>query len=350
MYMSEDYNSPQSVYWCLKPFVVLALPEDHDFWQIPEEAHPLQLYPDLPSHALISEPRHILCNTPEHHFLLSSGQDTKKDHKGREAKYGKFAYSSAFAFSVPIGQLYQQMAPDNTLALSFDNGEQWKVHWSPEELGIGKARIGSKGTEVPTLTGVWKPWPKFGPNVQVKTTLIPPVRRHPGWHVRVHEVRKPAAADHEWFKELLCIDNGFATAAETSNGLCIHEKLLVEAIDDKTAFRNEFEGWWRGAKSALIMSTTGASGVMDLSKALQDSENNAEIRVDGGDLTRAAANTNLMIQRTLIPSIKHVIDLQGKVSVFTFVTGVFAVEKAAGLKVPEIVDLWRKPPSSITLL
>ncbi|KAK2033981.1 hypothetical protein LX32DRAFT_700635 [Colletotrichum zoysiae] len=40
-----------------------------------------------------------------------------------QAKYCKFAYSSAFAFSVPTGPLIQQMAPDNTPSLSRDYGE-----------------------------------------------------------------------------------------------------------------------------------------------------------------------------------------------------------------------------------
>jgi hypothetical protein len=40
MYMSEDYNFPQSVYWCLKTFIALALPEYHEFWRGEELAFP----------------------------------------------------------------------------------------------------------------------------------------------------------------------------------------------------------------------------------------------------------------------------------------------------------------------
>ncbi|KAL2878463.1 hypothetical protein SGCOL_006173 [Colletotrichum sp. CLE4] len=143
MYMSEDYNSPQSVYWGLKSFVVLGLPEDHAFWRCEEKPHPLRVVKPLvllsdstavtrkqsgPKLVKVVWPaRHILCNGPEHFFLLSSGQMTKKSFKGREANYGKFAYSSAFGFSVPTGTLLSQLAPDSTLAASIDEGESCAV-------------------------------------------------------------------------------------------------------------------------------------------------------------------------------------------------------------------------------
>ncbi|SQB37568.1 Uncharacterized protein conserved in bacteria [Citrobacter koseri] len=34
--MCEDYNSPGSPYWALKVFLILALPDDHAFWQAEE--------------------------------------------------------------------------------------------------------------------------------------------------------------------------------------------------------------------------------------------------------------------------------------------------------------------------
>jgi len=67
----------------------------------------------------------IVCDSGSHHFLLSSGQFCPWPLKATEAKYGKFAYSSHFGFSVPTGPLIQQMAPDSTLALSLNEGESW---------------------------------------------------------------------------------------------------------------------------------------------------------------------------------------------------------------------------------
>src|SRR5699024_9406771 len=36
LHMCEGYNSSQSPYWALKSFAVLALPEEHPFWQAEE--------------------------------------------------------------------------------------------------------------------------------------------------------------------------------------------------------------------------------------------------------------------------------------------------------------------------
>jgi hypothetical protein len=117
MYMSEDYNSPQSPYWALKSFLSLGLPDHHPFWTAQEK--PLPRADEL-SVVSVRPPMHIVCSTKNHHFLLSMGQFCPWPLKATEAKYGKFAYSSHFGFSVPTGTLIQQMAPDNTLALSKD--------------------------------------------------------------------------------------------------------------------------------------------------------------------------------------------------------------------------------------
>jgi hypothetical protein len=111
MYMCEDYNSPQSPYWCLKTLIVVALAADDEFWTTPESS-----YPDFEtSVALIPTPRQILCNHAlgNHHFMLSPAQFVAWPMKATQAKYSKFAYSSAFGFSVPTGPLIQQIAPDS---------------------------------------------------------------------------------------------------------------------------------------------------------------------------------------------------------------------------------------------
>jgi hypothetical protein len=43
-YMCEDYNSPQSVYWCMKSLLVVALPPDHAFWTSQELLLPSSTY------------------------------------------------------------------------------------------------------------------------------------------------------------------------------------------------------------------------------------------------------------------------------------------------------------------
>lgn len=259
MYLAEDYNSPQSVYWCLKSFLVLGLEEEHAFWTSEELHGPLpQNSISLAEVKQLQPPRQIICNTPHHTFLLSSGQSTSKKFKAREAKYGKFAYSSAFGLSVPCGSFLEQVAPDSTLAVCFeDDEENWKVRWDPYD--VRSVSFMFDGDEVPTLASCWKPYKRDG--VLIRTTLLPPVKMWPGWTVRVHRI--------EWTTHtqdttaLRLVDGGFAISAQTTSDASIFEKHVqtsVEAgMNDKAP-----EGWWNDERSAIVLSASGASGVVDL--------------------------------------------------------------------------------------
>lgn len=68
-----------------------------------------------------------------------------------KAKYGKFAYSSVFGFSVPTGSLgISQHAPDSVLAFSDDEeGERWVVPRMVEHRGISDSGV---------ISSLWKPW------------------------------------------------------------------------------------------------------------------------------------------------------------------------------------------------
>ncbi|KAJ4381503.1 hypothetical protein N0V86_002863 [Didymella sp. IMI 355093] len=171
-YMCEDYNSPQSVYWALKSFLALGLPDNHPFWTAEEKPLPSDVALATP----VEPPMHILCNTGNHHYLLSSGQFCPWPLKATEAKYGKSAYSSHFGFSVPTGPLIQQMAPDSTIAISKDGGDTWRVPWKvkPNEQRIDAVlKRGDKTVEhIPTFNNLWKPWRDA--DVEVCTTLIAP--------------------------------------------------------------------------------------------------------------------------------------------------------------------------------
>ncbi|TDZ17930.1 hypothetical protein Cob_v009169 [Colletotrichum orbiculare MAFF 240422] len=205
MYMSEDYNSPQSPYWCLKTLVAIGLSEDDPFWLADEAPHPRLNSENAVS--VIPAPQQILCNQPagNHHFLLSPGQFVAWPMKATQAKYCKFAYSSAFAFSVPTGPLIQQIAPDNTLALNRDGGETWAVKWKSEEVRFSTARVrGTSGDQyVAVASANWYPWGDRA--VSVDTTLIPPTSRWPDWHVRVHRI-----IAHRELKTLHAVGGGFA--------------------------------------------------------------------------------------------------------------------------------------------
>jgi hypothetical protein len=269
MYLSENYNSPQSVYWCLKAFVALGLENTDVFWQAEERPYPLDVLHarEVPEVELMWPARHIMCNTPEHTFLLSSGQSTTKRFKAREAKYGKFAYSSAFGFSVPCGSLLEQTAPDSTLCVSFDDEEEeWKVRCNPFDVRAGEVTADGGKERVPTLGSCWNPWKSE--HVTVRTTLIPPVKKWPGWTVRIHSVEwKPKERDAQ---VLRLVDGGFAASAQTRDDTSIFEQTVKTTLHPD-AKNGAMEGWWNDDKSALVMSESGASGVVDLTDAfIQD--------------------------------------------------------------------------------
>src|SRR5690606_21009230 len=108
-------------YWAAKAFLPLALPQTHPFWAAepgPSVREPVRTQ----QHA-----RLVVCDDREsgHVVALAGGQNGDWFRHGPE-KYCKFAYSTAFAFSVPAsGYGLPEQAPDSTLLLSED-GVQWR--------------------------------------------------------------------------------------------------------------------------------------------------------------------------------------------------------------------------------
>ena len=257
--MAEDYNSPQSPYWCLKTLIAVALPEDSDFWRADENP-----YPSLFRPTLVPAPTQIVSNHPEanHHFMLSPGQFVAWPLKATQAKYCKFEYSSSFAFSVPTGPLIQQIAPDCTLALSRDGAETWAVKWKCAEASFASQNVSlqhwTQGkistSQILAATVRWKPWGDG--QVEVETTLFPPTDRWPDWHIRIHRV----SVHHGYLRSLHTVEGGFATDARRAKdgwnlpnltnvpkdmGVGAAEGILYEEAEDR--------------RSALILSAAGAS-------------------------------------------------------------------------------------------
>jgi hypothetical protein len=307
MYMSEDYNSRQSVYWSLKSFVILGLPADHPFWTVKEEPHPIE--PLNPGRATIPDstkvfvpPHQIVCHSAEHHYLLSAGQMTTKKFKAREAKYGKFAYSSAFGYSVPTGLELHQVAPDSTLAVSFDDGETWKVRWQPVDVYFETIPIGSEKSrgDLPSITSTWRPLKKV--DLTIRTTLIPLTYYYPGWHIRVHYITGLGTINGiPWFGSIEMVDSSFAVKALTDEGY--HIPSISSASEDNSA-----QGYVVGQSSVLVKSSSGASGIVDLTSSIhfKRAVYRDEPKSGGrGHLIAADPNTNLIAQRTFIPSIRY---------------------------------------------
>lgn len=283
MYMSEDYNSPQSPYWCLKTLIAIGLSESDPFWTCKEEPYPGG---DLDP-AWLPGPQQMLCNPAggSHHFLLNPAQFVAWPMKATQAKYCKFAYSSAFAFSVPVGPRIEQIAPDSTLALSRDGGETWAVKWKCGDVKTGHALAADE--QVRTVSVEWFPWGDRA--LSVTTTLVPPTRRWPDWHTRVHDLRV-----HRTLDTLHAIEGGFANSGRKySDG---RNLSTAEVVPEHA--RPGWEGVVVSKNATLVASRIGASGVM--MQPLQ-----GEGVTSTCYALKPDSNTNLACQRTLIPVAEH---------------------------------------------
>ncbi|RKL66914.1 hypothetical protein CR203_13880 [Salipaludibacillus neizhouensis] len=244
--MAENYNSPGSPYWGLKTFLILALKDDHPFWQAEETSLP-QL-----KEVSVQHPAHlVLCRQEEtnHVLAFNTGHRSTNDHTHTSAKYEKFVYSNYFGFSVPRAEWgLEQGAFDSTLALS-EGDNIYRVKRKVEEYKIDDNVIYTK----------WKPWE----NVVVSTWLITGAP----WHIRVHQITTQRKLD--------VADGGFALGKTEDDSL--------EVMKDNNA--------------AIVNNSLGKSGVKSLygnAKAI---------------LVNPNSNTNLIHSRTTIPTVTSKIDV-----------------------------------------
>jgi len=241
--MAEQYNAPGSPYWALKFFLPLALPETHPFWRAEEQ--PL---PELPPAQHQPHAHMILCRDPagRHVVALAGGQHEPWIRHAGE-KYAKFAYSTAFGFSVPLGRRgLTQAAADSVLALS-DDGECYRVRERPAEARAERGALYAR----------WRPIP----GVEVETWLLPAGL----WHLRLHRLRTD--------KPLWSAEGGFA----------------LDRTGDDVLARAGLEQ--AGAGLALARYPAGGSGLRDLLGPRQ------------GRVLRVDPNTNLLHPRTVLPTL-----------------------------------------------
>ncbi|TBU29515.1 hypothetical protein BD311DRAFT_720228 [Dichomitus squalens] len=297
--MTENYNSPGSPYWFCKSFIALALPPSHPFWSSPEEPYPAALRNTVkPLH----KPLHIATNLGGHTYVLSSGQQCSYPVKQSAAKYGKFAYSSAFGYSVPVGSLtLEEHGGDSALALSADGGETWKFRRETKE-----ARIESGGW----LRSAWYPWP----DVSVETWLVPPTADAPLWHLRVHRIRSG--------RPLLSAEGGWAIFGQGAED---------RALEPSTG---EAYGTLEEGSAARATSKAGVSGIVELRE--RPSRKGRAMRTD--------ANTNLMVPRAVMPTLLDEHDAQeGDIWLVTAVFGLPSKTGEEGAE-PGWEAEWRKRP------
>lgn len=326
-YMCEDYNSPQSPYWALKTLIAIALPADDPFWLADEAPFPTSTtLASRPVQHLLA-PQQILCNHGggNHHFMLSAAQFVAWPLKATQAKYCKFAYSSAFAFSVPTGPLIQQVAPDSCLALSRDAGETWAVKWRwCAEASFARGSLsggGPGGNDTVVAARVeWWPWGDLG--ARVRTTLVPPTGRWPDWHLRVHEVFVDDGA-RVGGDGLRTVEGGFAIGNRT-----VRDGKQVPDLDGlgDDAEVGGSEGILRLRDGVLVLSRSGVSGIRAETVSTGCSMACYPLKPD--------SNTNLACQRTMIPVVHYEVDVGAEASrsgkpVAVLITKVFAISSEA---------------------
>ncbi|SPO00785.1 uncharacterized protein DNG_03533 [Cephalotrichum gorgonifer] len=316
MYMAENYNSPGSPYWACLSFICLAVPADHPFWTSEEESQ----WGHIPSVKALKHPGHIMSNLGGHCMLLSSGQACSYPMKGTHAKYGGFAYSSAYGYSVPPGLFsLEQYALASQLGLSDDGGEYWKTRRLSEYAAI-EERDGK-----PVLVSDWRPFP----DVKIRTVLVPPEEATPNWHLRIHRI--------EAGREVMTADGAFAICNENSTDgryLDLYDAETGEGTSPKIIGNYDLNtpaGWAKGSEGAFAASK-GAVGIRSLEDKVERSAN----------LVNADPNSNLIENRTVIPTLQHTVKSGERV---WYVSAIYAKPSGEGVPKRSYLDGWNAPPT-----
>lgn len=260
-------------------------------------------------------------------MLLSSGQACGYPMKATHAKYGAFAYSSAYGYSVPSGLLsLEQYSLASQLGVSDDGGEYWKTRRLSEYAAI-EDRQGS-----PILVSVWKPFP----DVTVRTLLVPPTDSTPNWHIRAHRIDSG--------RSILTADGSFAIRnVDSTNGrfLDLYDAERCEGSRPRILGNydvNDREGWEPGDVGAFAVSS-GAVGIKALELPAASSPAAGQRR--RAILVNADPNTNLLESRTTIPT------LQGEVpkdQAVWYVSGIYAKPAGDGVSKQSYLEGWDAPP------
>lgn len=240
--MSESYNSAGSPYWSFKAFLPLALPDDHAFWQAEEQ-------PDTQS-TVTAQPEigMVVMREPGQVTALTGGQEGLHRFRWGAEKYGKFAYSTRYGFSIETAaRVFPTAAVDNMLAFSID-GNDFFVRSACEDVRM----------DGDTHYSRWSPVD----GVQVETWMIP---RAPG-HIRVHRIQ----ADRDY--------------AIAEGGFAVNKEVPLE--------RNEV------SDRAMI----SGGGDVSIILALENPSPRSGAVID------TPPNTNLIHPRALVPQLRGTIE------------------------------------------
>lgn len=203
--LAERYNSPCSPYWCMKAFLFLALPDAHPFWHVPAE--PL---PELDSIRSLPNADMLVSRGNGHVTVYPAGICELYGHGHAAEKYGKFAYSSYFGFSVAHSQMVlHENAPDSMLAFVLQGDDYVYVRKKSIHFSVRPGFIESE----------WSPLS----GITVRTTITPTK----DGHIRHHRITSafPCTA----------YDCGFSVPAVPGSFLC-HTGTHTAQVETDTCF------------------------------------------------------------------------------------------------------------------
>jgi hypothetical protein len=240
--------------------------------------------------------------------------------KSTHAKYGKFAYSSAYGYSVPPGgYTLEQFALDSTLGLSDDEGEVWKTRRICEESGI------EVHDDLPVLVSVWKPFK----DVTIKTWLIPSTEEHPNWHLRVHKI--------DAGRDVMTAEGSFAIyniAKADGRALRMYKSEINEGTSPRIVGNYDLD--------AAGGSNTGAQGAFAVSKGVVGIADLEPLSNRTAMIVNADPNSNIVEKKTVIPTLQHTIKAG---STLWYVTGIYAKPSNPGVAPDSYLAGWDSKPA-----
>ena len=243
---AEGYNAQGSPYWAMKTFWILALPEDHPFWQAEEEEY----FP--PERFLDSQVRLLLTRDAENRQAVAyTAGNHAWEHMHEDEKYEKFAYSTQFAFSVAKEEsALNRGAYDSMLAVKAQGNDLWHVRSGCERYTLAEDRV----------TFAWSPV-----NGVTIDTVIAPAGM---WHVRKHTVhtRVPLEA----------AEGAFSVPKDRAG------KRPCDRIRTETAADGTRAAAWGVHGTSVIYALKGYTG---------------------GEVIHTEPNTNLMEPRCVLPTL-----------------------------------------------
>ncbi len=243
---AEGYNAPGSPYWAMKTFFVLALPEEHPFWQAEEKPYtPPRVFLDEQVRLLLTrdaENRQVVAYTAGNHAW---------EHMHEDEKYEKFAYSTHFAFSVTKeSTTLNKGAFDSMLAVRRAGKDLWHARSGCDSFRLSEDRI----------TFSWSPVE----GVHIDTVIAPLGM----WHVRKHVIRTEY--------ELEAAEGAFSVRKDgPGKRPCDRVMTTLTAQADRAAAHGVY----------------GSSAIFALAG------------YERGEVIHTEPNTNLMVPRAVLPTL-----------------------------------------------